>query len=293
MDDLLLPGEPVTENIGFTVPGHYDFNGNSGAPVILNKTGEVLGVLLKAVDVGREIMLEFAPLSFSAPFAPKPLGVPPAVFSFVPRQRASGFLDSNAFAIFPPELFEATLRMSMEELWSRRPFLSAKGDRDYYGQAFAEFLGKRNGSEYLFHEARFIAVRGKLSRLELRGYGWTTNVSAARIENMFDWFFQTIGPPHRAVDLTKKDGRPGHGGIYCYWTNSSTILALGAQATGKEFNPKPWLSLELEIHPPGKSEFDQSKVVPLATALPSLQRELRHLLRDIAELPPTSINGAK
>jgi hypothetical protein len=293
MDDLLLPGESVTETIGFTVPGKYDFNGNSGAPVVLNKTGEVLGVLLKAADVGQEIMLEFAPLSFGAPFVPKPVGAPSAVFSLVPRKRATAMSDSNSVAMFPPELLEATLGMPMEELWSRRPFLSAKGDADYYGQAFTEWLGKRNGSEYLFHEARFIAVRGKLTRLELRGYGWTTNVSAARVENMFDWFFQTLGPPARAVDFTKKDGRPGYGAIYCYWTNSSTTVALGVQST-KAYTTEPWVSLELTVQPAAKPQFDQSKAVSLPTAVPSLQRELRNLLRKIAELPSDSlINRAK
>src|SRR4051812_13263955 len=168
-DDLLLPGEPVTETIGFTVPGTPDFNGNSGAPVILNKTGEVLGVLLKAADAGNETMLEFAPLSFGAPFAPKPLGTPPALFSLAARQPASPFVESNSVAMFPPELFEVTLGMPMEKLSSRRPFLSGHGAADFYGQSFSEWLGKRNGSEYLFHEASFVAVRGQLKRLELRG----------------------------------------------------------------------------------------------------------------------------
>jgi hypothetical protein len=286
MDDFLLPGEPVTENIGFTVPGAPDFKGNSGAPVVLNKTGEVLGVVLNAADVGRETMLEFAPLSFNAPFAPKPLGDPATVFSLALRERSNTFVTSNLMAMFPPELLAVTIGMPMEQLWQKRPFLPAKGQPDFYGESFSEWLGKRNGSEYLFHEAGFVAVRGRLKRLELRGYGWTTNVPAFRVESLFNWFFETLGAPARALDFTKKDGRPGYGAIYCYWTNSATTLSLGAQATGKDYGrPRPWVSLELKVYGPERPESNPAKAVLLPADIPSLQRELRDLLRRIAELP--------
>jgi hypothetical protein len=267
IDGLLLPEQPVNDELQFTVPGTKSFDGNSGAPVILKETGEVIGVLTGAVNLSRETIVSFAPLSLDAS-ATRSTPHLRSVFGLNPR---GGVTDKVDYPDpLPPELFQILPGTPISDLLAVRPYLPDAPQAGLHGHQYVELLGK----DFLFDEATFTTEKGKLNCLEFFGSSLHRNLRASRVEAMFDWFFKILGQPDEAFRFGQYRNKPGNDSVYCSWMNSRAEVRLGAYA-----NSKGAIFFDLMTAGPGMVKLEKSWSDPLPVSIPSLQAQVRKLMR--------------
>ena len=285
-DDMLLSGETNWTNPELEIAALHDFSGNSGAPVILEETGEVIGVLQTASTSpavagihGDKTTVGFALLSFDAPVVQQ---APSTVFSFAPIGRVPAGQEAFFARMIPWNLLDLAPGMPMKDIFEKRPYLPPpkRGITETDRGSYRETLS----SDYLFQEAGFTSRDGKLDLFAL--YGPIGKVTAPRVEAMFDWFFTMLGQPSEA--FTFDAGKPVAAGksVYCRWNRPNGLLILGGYSGPDGITLRVYLA-QNEKAVRGDVDFPRSTGLP--AEIDSLRREIRVLTREAAKLSPTEI----
>ena len=229
MDELLLPGQSTRGKLQLLIPGKHELQGNSGAPVVLEETGEVVGILTDCVTMERETSVDFELLTLERT-EPRQGGTPPTVFSLKPVGTASGNEAELGSKLFPPEIFACVPGMNLTNLLEQRPFLPSVSAPGLHGRGYGEFFS----SYYLFHEVVFTANQGRVTQIEFfQGLTGAPELTGEKIHSLFNWFFATLGQPSEAFAFGEHRNRPDYLSVYCQWTNSQANVILGATSSSQ------------------------------------------------------------
>ena len=272
-DEMLLPGQPVTGTLQLMIPGAHDLAGNSGAPVILDETGEVIGVLLGAEEFDRETAVDFQLLSLDPPER-HPAFVPPTIFSIKTGDQPAARTADFSEAILPPEIFALSPGMPITTILEQRPFLPNRPTPWLHGNNYDEAFA----SDRLFRSVTFTVSGGQAVKFEFMNGG--PDPTPGQVESLFDWFFATLGKPPEAFLFGEHRHQPGYASIYCQWTNSQATVILGASSSGSKH-----IYLELLAFVSGTPPvtiLQPSWKTPISSDLGFLRGEVQKLARKSA-----------
>lgn len=276
MDGLLLPGQAERGSLNLKVAGNHDLQGMSGAPIVLEQTGEVVGILTHGYSDGDETHIRFSLLNLEPP--PVLNSVRPTnVFSL--EMEGNGTVDKARVPglLFPSELFECVPNMPLATLLENRPFLSNVAHDTYRGRAHFEIFDSR----YLFREAEFSVNHEKrVWKIEFERYfkGPSKDLFP-RVHSMFDWFFASLGRPSEAFAFGEWRNQPGSQSVFCQWSNTQATVIVGAMIWGQKNN---YTTIRVF-----SSKIPRGKILQPSwtTMIPSDLHSLRKAIRKISRGP--------
>lgn len=269
-DETLIPGQPVDGKLQLRIPAANDLTGFSGAPIILNKTGEVIGVLVGAVELRRETIVDFR--LFPAGSQPQTPALPvESIFSLKTMGRPAGNIGDTPQSIMPASLFALRPGVPITNLLNERPFLQDIPIRSPGKSHYLELLPK----DCLFSTATFTVENGRTTTLEMLSR-WP-GPTALGAEALFSWFFSALGQPAESFSFGEHRDRPGQVSVYCQWTNEQASVILGVSSPDSRT-----IYLELLAHPstmPRENILQPSWSTPISSDVESLRKELHRLER--------------